>query len=82
MGEKHIKKADAVLDLFVALFLLVIAGMIMLFGLSWIEFVETLPQSATFDWVKDTAWIPTIAGIILIIYSAKRMLINVLKMVT
>ncbi|MCK4365166.1 MAG: hypothetical protein KAW45_03890 [Thermoplasmatales archaeon] len=82
MDEKDIKKADAVIDLFVALFLLVIGGMIMLFGLSWIEFLEILPQSATFDWVKDTAWIPTIAGIIVIIYSAKRMLVNVLKMIT
>lgn len=80
-------RAVAAVDIFVALFILIVGVFVLLFGTSWADYVSMILStqkgmygtSAMFKWLTYTVYITYFIGLTTIIYAVKRMIDDVLK---
>jgi len=78
MDEKEIKRIVNSVDIIVALFILVLGIIILIFSLSWDDYINTYSFNNVATWVNYTTWIFFITGVITIVYGIKRMIQDLL----
>lgn len=87
MEDKNRIKAVAVIDIFVALTILAVGIFVLLFGITWADYVNMVlsmqngTYSSPFKWLSYTVWIAYFIGATTIIYAVKRIVDDVLKMI-
>ena len=86
VNEKTRTEITAFMDIFVSLFILILGGLIFIFSLTWGDFVDSLTSPAgvisAVTVCEKTIWIVTIASIGTMVYAGKRMLDDILKIIT
>jgi hypothetical protein len=79
MDENERKRIVNSVDLIVAIFILVLGIIIIIFSLSWEDYISTYYISEfTPDWIAMTTWIFFVLGVTTIVYGIKRMVQDLL----
>jgi hypothetical protein len=74
MEEKERRRIINSVDVIVALFIIILGIVILIFSLSWEEYINTNSFLNAPTWVNYTTWIFFITGVITIAYGIKRMI--------
>jgi hypothetical protein len=78
MDENEKKRIVNSVDLIVALFILVLGIIIIIFSLSWDDYISTYSFLNAPTWLNYTTWIFFIIGVTTIAYGIKRMVHDLL----
>jgi hypothetical protein len=87
MDEKHRIKVGSALDFLVAIVILLIGVLVIIFGLSYSDFIDTIFRSYSsysgstnpYIWLSKTPLIILFLGLGTILYGVKRMIDDILK---
>jgi hypothetical protein len=67
------------LDVLIALFITLTGIFVILFGMTWSNYLDTLTESTLKDWLTNTPWILNFIGFATILYGIKRFLTQLIR---
>ena len=68
----------AALDTLIALFIILTGIFVILFGMTWSTYIDTITEGTLKDWITNTPWILNFTGFATILYGIKRLLTNII----
>lgn len=76
MDSETIPYIITTLDILIAIFIMLTGIFVILFGMTWSNYIDTITPGILKDWLTNTPWILNFTGIATILYGIKRFLQN------